>query len=120
MGIIASLDLIDVGRLVVDLASDRQASDVLMLDMREVSDFADVFVVMTAESSRQIDDLREEIEKTLEASGEVKHHTEGTSKDGWVLVDFGPVIVHIFRPEERARYRLEDAWPLASELVRIL
>ena len=54
----------------MDVASDRQASDIVMLDIRKVSDFADFFVILTAESTRQIDDLTDEIENALESLGE--------------------------------------------------
>lgn len=120
MGTKIALQPVDVARKAVDVASDRQASDIVMLDIRKVSDFADFFVILTAESTRQIDDLTDEIENALESLGEMRHHTEGTPSGGWVLLDFGAVIVHIFRPEERDYYRLEDAWPSALETVRLL
>ena len=110
----------DVARKAVDVASDRQASDIVMLDIRKVSDFADFFVILTAEAARHINDLTEEIEHALELLGETRHHTEGTPDGGWVLLDFGQVIVHIFRPEERDYYHLEDAWPGSLETVRLL
>lgn len=95
------------------------ASDISMLDVREVCSFADFFVLMTAESTRQINTLVEEIERALKAKGTLLHHREGVSDGGWVLLDFSDVIVHIFRAEEREYYRLEDAWQGAVETVRI-
>jgi ribosome-associated protein len=95
------------------------ASDITMLDVRGACDFADYFVIMTAESARQITSLVEEIEKALRNKGTQLHHREGIAGNRWVLLDFGDVIVHIFRPDDREYYHLEDAWEGAVEVVRI-
>ena len=113
------LDPAEYARLAVDVADDHMASDISMLDVREVCGFADFFVLLTAESTRQINTLVEEIERALKSKGTRLHHREGASDGGWVLLDFSDVIVHIFRAEEREYYRLEDAWQGAVETVRI-
>ena len=110
---------VEHARLAVDLASERLASDVVLLDMRGVSDFTDYFVILTSESNRQMDRLAEDLEQALKECGAALHHREGTSEGGWKLLDFGDVIVHMFGPEEREFYRLEGAWPEAVEVVRI-
>jgi ribosome-associated protein len=109
----------EYARLAVDVASDRQASDIVMLDIRDVSDFADYFVILTAESPRQVDALVQEIEKALKEQGATLSHREGGVSGGWVLLDFGDVIVHLFRPEDRLFYHLEGLWSDAVETVRI-
>jgi len=114
-----ALQSVDYARLAVDVASEGQASDVTMLDIREFSAFADYFVILTAESTRQIENLREQIEQDLETSGAVLHHREGTPQGGWVLLDFVDVVVHLFAPDEREYYHLEGAWPGATEVVRL-
>ncbi len=110
---------IEYARLAVDVASDKLASDIVLLDIREVSYFADYFVIMSGESSRQLQNLEEEVTKALKDIGIRLHHREGTAHSGWVLLDFGDVIVHIFAPEERAFYDIESAWSDATEIVRI-
>ena len=114
-----ALQPVDYARLAVDVASDKLASDILMLDIREISDFSDYFVLMTAESRRQLSSLAEDVEHALERSGSVRHHREGNPQSGWTLLDFGDVVVHIFGPEERQFYDLESAWSEATEVVRI-
>ena len=101
------------------MASDKQASDIVMLDLRGVSDFADYFVIATAESARQMDSLALDIESALKAAGARLHHREGTAHSGWVLLDFSDVIVHLFRPESRDFYHIEGAWSEGIETVRI-
>jgi len=91
-----------------------------MLDLRGHSDFADYFVIMTAESTPQMRELAFQIEEALEKKGRRIHHREGTPEGGWVLLDFSDVIIHILRPEERQYYSIEKAWSKAVETVRIL
>ena len=119
MDVKALLQPAEYARLAVDVSSDKQASDIVMLDIRGVSDFADYFVILTAETSRQLDSLSLDIEHTLEAQAAVLHHREGTAQAGWVLLDFGDVVVHLFRPEKREYYQIEGAWSRGKEAVRI-
>ncbi len=113
------LEPAEYARLAVEVADDNMASDITMLDVREVCDFADYFVIMTADSTRQINTLVEETDKALKEKGIRLHQREGIADSGWVLLDFSNVIVHIFRPENRDYYQLEDAWVGATETVRI-
>ena len=115
----AVLESLDHARLAVDVASEQQASDVLMLDIKGISDFADYFVILTAESTRQAQSLMEEIEGALKEVGARLHHREGSPTGGWRLLDFGDLIVHLFGPEEREFYHIEGAWPSVVEVVRI-
>ena len=119
MGAKTILKPVEYARIAVDAASEKQAVDILMMDIRGVSDFAEYFVILTAESPRQIGVLAVEIEKALEDQGAIRHHREGSAQGGWVLLDFGDVIVHLFRPEEREFYHLEGAWSRGIEAVRI-
>ncbi len=90
-----------------------------MLDLRGLASFADYFVVCSADSTRQIASIANDLERGLRQEGVRLHHREGADSSGWVLLDFGDVIVHMFGPEERDFYRLEGAWPEAVEVVRI-
>ena len=93
--------------------------DLVLLDVRQACDFADYFVILSAQSPRQVRNLIEEIDSLMKAQGVGLHHLEGTHEGGWVLMDFGDVIVHILTPDEREFYDLERVWPKAVELVRL-
>jgi len=109
----------EYARLAVEVASEKQASEIVLLDIRGVCDFADYFVILSAASSRQLDSLVFDLEEALEAQGADLHHREGTAQGGWVLLDFGDVVVHLFRPEKREYYQIEAAWPGGKETIRI-
>ncbi len=109
-----------MAQLVVDVASDKLASDIVMLDVRRVASFADYFVIMSADSARQIEGLEEDITRALKEENVRHFHREGIPSSGWVVLDFSNVIVHIFGPEERSFYDLERLWSLAPQVVRVL
>jgi ribosome-associated protein len=109
----------DIARSIVESASEKQADDIALLDIRKICSFADYFVICSADSDRQIEAICEEINKTLKQKGILPHHTEGTPDSGWVLVDLGSVIVHIFSSEQRDHYSLDDLWEKATPVVRI-
>ena len=115
-----ALQPLEYARYAADVASDKLASDIVMLDISDVSDFADYFVILTVESTRQMRAVVEDLEHALEEKGCVRHHREGAPESGWMLLDFGDVVIHIFGAEERQFYDLESAWEEATELVRIL
>ena len=109
----------EAARLAVDVASEKQATDIVMLDMRGPFGFTDYFVIMTAESHRQMQGLLQDIEQALDKAGMPLHHHEGTAVGGWVLLDYCDLVVHVFAPEERMYYNLEHLWSQATVLFRI-
>ena len=103
----------------VEAASTKQAVDIVLLDAKGVCSFADYFVICSGDSERQIRTIYEEIGHILKKAGVLPHHHEGTIDSGWLLIDFGDVIVHVFTPFERERYQLDSLWHRASTVVRI-
>ena len=115
-----SAEALSLARRIVDLASDKQASDIVLLDIRGVSLIADYFVLCTAGSERQAAAILKDLgEKLLEEFGRKPLHTEGKPDSGWVLLDFGDVILHVFSPSERTFYNLEQLWAAATPIVRL-
>ncbi len=91
----------------------------MLLEVKEICGFADYFVLCSAESSRQVGVIADDIERSLKKEGVSPHHHEGTPESGWVLLDFGDVIVHVFSPSQREYYQLDRLWAEAKSLVRI-
>jgi len=76
-------------------------------------------VICSADSGRQIEAISTEITSHLKKQGVLQHHSEGDADSGWLLLDLGSVIIHIFSPEKREYYNLDDLWGEASPVVRI-
>ncbi len=104
---------------VVEAALERKAEDVVALDVRAVTSFADTFVLATGRSDRQVRAIADAILEAVEVRGERVLGIEGRQEGRWVLIDLGDVIVHLFQPEVRAHYDLDRLWsdapPLAIE-----
>ena len=91
----------------------------MLLDTRDVCNFADYFVICSGESDRQLQTIYDEVGHVLKREGILPHHHEGSVDSGWLLLDFGDVIVHIFASLEREYYQLDGLWNNASTVLRI-
>ena len=110
----AQIEPAEIARRIVDVLADRQAEDVVQLDIHQVASFADYFVIATALNPRHMTALLSAFDKDLPNEGIKPLRREGESTSGWVLIDFGPVIVHVFTPEDRSFYDLEGLWSRAG------
>ena len=102
----------------IDILSDRQAEDIVQIDIRKVSSFADYFVIATANNVRQMKALIDTVERELKHFGVEMGAQEGDAESGWVLLDFEDVILHLFSREQREFYNLEGLWSRSAPLVR--
>ena len=113
------LEAEELGRAIVDLIVGKLGEDVLLMDIRPVSDMADYFVICSGASERQLDALQEAIRTRLHELDIRPLRGQGTSASGWILLDCGNVIVHIFSAPTRHYYNLEQLWKDAKTVVRI-
>lgn len=113
-----SLDSETLAHRAVDVLTERQALDIALIDISRTATFTDYFVIATAQSPLQFSALADYLEKDLEPEGHDLRHREGSADSGWLLLDFGDLIVHIFSPEKRAFYRLEELWGKTAQVVR--
>lgn len=101
----------DLAHRAVDAVLDKKATDVVVMDMREVSGVADYFVVCTGESDRQVKAIADAVQDEIrEAYKERPWHKEGLDHLQWVLLDYVDVVVHVFDSERRQFYDLERLW----------
>ena len=91
-------------------ARDHKARDIVVLDMRGLHPLYDYFLICTGTSRRQIHTLAEEIDDALRAVGDRRQGIEGYQASKWVVQDYGDMLVHVFDPDTRAYYSLEELW----------
>lgn len=115
----ADRSALDVARRIVELAEDKKAADIVLLDLAGVTTLADYFVVCSGGSERQLDAIADGIVGGMRDEKIRPFGREGTPASHWVLVDFGIVIVHIFTPPERDFYQLEKHWSEARTILRV-
>ncbi|MBT3338600.1 MAG: ribosome silencing factor [Anaerolineae bacterium] len=104
---------------IVDTLEDKKGEDILLLDLRGVTELCDYFVICTGTSDRMLDGLADDLVRKIRTSHQVKGQLEGRARDGWLLVDYGDVIVHLFSPDQRDYYALEELWEGSKPLVHI-
>ena len=100
----------------VTAALGRKAMDPVVLDVRHVTDVADVFVICSGRSNRQVSAIAEFIEKDLKKAGIRSISTEGVKDGQWVLIDYGHVVIHVFYDPVRRFYDLESLWADAARI----
>jgi ribosome-associated protein len=98
------------------IADDNRAKDILVLDLRQATPLVDFFVIITATARRQANAIASEIDQVMKKQGEAKLGLEGSEEGRWILIDYGDFVVHIFSPEYRAFYDLEEIWGDAPRL----
>lgn len=106
-----------LARRTVELAEDKQASDIVMLDLQKLNSVADYFVICTGESDRQLKAIVDTIDESVDREFGRDARIEGTPDTGWVLLDYGDVVVHVFSVALRDYYRLERLWSKATPVV---
>jgi ribosome-associated protein len=110
-----------LARQIVEVIADKKGENVLLLDIRDISILADYFVIGSVTSERQAGAIIAGIKQGIKQAFDVKPlHIEGEPATGWVLMDYGDVVVHMFAPEMRAYYDLEGLWREGRVVVRML
>jgi ribosome-associated protein len=113
-------DPLKLAQKVINILEDKKGEDILLLDLQEVCSFTDYFVICSGPSERTLKALAEEVQKKLKKDDQRQAMSvEGEPEGGWILVDYGNVILHIFSPAVRMYYQLEDLWRDGQVLVRI-
>ncbi|HKQ09158.1 MAG TPA: ribosome silencing factor [Blastocatellia bacterium] len=112
----ARLETEEAVMLAAHAASDRKAADMVILDLRDVAQFTEYFLICTANNSRQVQAVTDAIEENLRQAGKRPSHIEGYTAAEWVLLDYGDFIAHVFSPASRRFYDLERLWRDAKQV----
>jgi ribosome-associated protein len=115
----ADEEALALARRIVDLASDKKAADIVLLEIRELTTLADYFVICSGASERQLGAIADGVVEGLRDEGTKPIGREGSSNAHWLLIDYGSVIVHVMAQPERDFYQLERLWADAPLLLRL-
>jgi ribosome-associated protein len=102
---------------VAELAADRKALDIVQLDLRGMIGYADYFVICSGRTDRQTRAIHDAIHEGMKARGILPRRVEGLTEARWILMDYLDVVVHVFTPDTREYYRLEQLWGEAPSLA---
>jgi ribosome-associated protein len=98
---------------------DKKAEDIVLLDIKDIASFTDYFVICTGTSDRMLDALADGTAESIRKEHHKKGRKSGLARDGWVIVDYGDVIVHLFSQDQRDYYDLEELWSDGKVLLRL-
>lgn len=107
----------DTLRLAIEAMEDLKARDVVVLDLRGLTDAADYFVIASGTSDAHVRGIADSVMRKLHADGHRTYHVEGLTTGRWVLLDYVDFVIHLFHPETRSFYQLERLWGDAPELM---
>jgi ribosome-associated protein len=110
---------LELARRIVEVAEDKKAADIVLLELAPLTTLADYFVICSGGSERQLDAIADGIISTLRDDKVRAIGREGTPASHWVLIDYGSVVVHIFTPPEREYYGLEKHWSEARTILQV-
>ena len=111
----------ELARHIVEVIADKKGEDVLLLDIQAISILADYFVIGSTTSERQAKAIVAGVKQEMKEAFDVRPlRIEGEPASGWVLMDYGSIVVHLFTREMRAYYDLEDLWRDGRIVVRML
>jgi ribosome-associated protein len=113
------LEPIELAHTVVDALEDKKGENIILLDIQKIASFTDYFVICTGTSDRMLDALADGVMSKVRETHHKKGRKEGAGVGGWEVIDFGSVIVHLFAPEQRNYYKLEELWGEGKVLLRL-
>jgi ribosome-associated protein len=114
-----SLNPLELAHTVVDALEEKKGENILLLDLQKVAMFTEYFIICTGTSDRMLDALADGVEEQVRLKHQFKGRKEGQPTSGWVIVDFGSVLVHLFAQEVRDYYKLEELWKEGKVLLRL-
>ena len=98
---------------------EKKGKDIVLLDIHELTDFTEYFILCSGTSVRMLQALADDVTRYVRDQYHLRGRMEGLPQDGWILVDYGDVILHLFSPERRGYYRLEDLWGKGRVLLNL-
>jgi len=104
-------------RIAARVAAENRGRDIVILDLRELTCVFDFFILVSGTSRRQLHAISEEIDRVLQKElGDRRLGIEGYEDSHWILLDYGDVVIHMFEPETRAYYAIEELWGQAKRV----
>lgn len=113
------LNTVEITRTIIDALEDRKGENIVLLDIHEIASFTDYFIICNGTSDRMLDSLAEGVMRKVREVHQIHGRVEGAPSGGWVIVDVGDVVVHLFSPDQREYYQLEQLWSKGKVLVHL-
>lgn len=102
--------MLEIAHTIINSLEETKGEEILLLDIHKISTFTNYFIICTGTSNRMLNALADSVIIGVNEKHKIKGHIEGVPECGWMVVDFGLILVHLFSPDQRDYYKLEDLW----------
>ena len=113
------MEPLDLAHSIVDSLEDKKGEDILLLDLKDIAPVSDYFVIASGSSERTLKGLIDGIVEDMRVKHKIKPRLEGKPREGWLLADYGSVVVHVFSHAQRDYYQLDDLWEEAKVVLHL-
>ena len=113
------LNTVEITRTIIDALEDKKGEKIVLMDIHEIANFTDYFIICSGTSDRMLDSLAEGVIRKVRDVYQLHGRSEGAASGGWIVVDFGDVVVQLFSPDQRDYYQLEQLWSKGKVLVSL-
>jgi len=114
-----TLNNLELAHTIVGILEEKKGEDILLLDIHELTPMADYFVICTGSSDRMLGALIDAVKREVRNEYHIRPRVEGDPRTGWMLADYGGVVVHLFSPDRREYYRLEELWQDGKVILNV-
>jgi len=102
--------MLEIAHTIINSLEEKKGEEILLLDIQKISTFTNYFIICTGTSNRMLDALADAVITSVNEKHKIKGRIDGNPDCGWMVLDFGLILVHLFSPDQREYYRLEDLW----------
>jgi ribosome-associated protein len=103
----------------IDILEEKKGEKIVLLDLREIVNFTDYFIICNGTSDRMLQSLADAVIEGARAKLKIHGRIQGSPDGGWVVVDMGDVVIHLFSPDQRDFYKLEELWQAGKVVLRL-
>lgn len=109
----------DLAHQIINTLSDKKGENILLLDVHDITSFTDYFIICTGTSNRMLNALAQGVLEGTKTMYKKKNRLEGNPENGWIILDYGDIVVHLFDEELRHYYNLEELWKEGKVVLRM-
>jgi ribosome-associated protein len=111
--------MLEIAHTIINTLEEKKGEEILLLDIQKIASFTDYFIICTGSSDRMLDALADSVVMSVNEKYNNKGRIEGKSQSGWLVIDFGSIFVHLFSPDQRNYYQLEELWHKGKILLHV-
>lgn len=111
--------MLDIAHTIINSLEEKKGEEILLIDIQKISSFTSYFIICTGSSNRMLDALAEATILRVNEKHNIKGRIDGSPESGWLVLDFDSIFVHLFSPDQRDYYRLEDLWREGKTIIHL-